>query len=321
VAQIRAGASKAAHQQPDTQQIRPDWQVADCPSFPGDVHIFSIDVEEWFQVGAYENVLERSSWPNLESRVSNQLRKLLDLLAKYNSRATLFCLGSVAQKQPDVLRHARDAGHEIACHGWDHQRLSNLSFDQAVADIKRAKAQLEDITGAAVLGYRAPSFSLTAEHLPLYEQIQEMGFRYSSSVYPLRTDHYGMPDAPRQPYWLGSKKQNILECPMTTWSALGRRWPASGGGYFRLLPRGLGAYVFKAGAAQLGLPGNFYTHPWEIDPDQPDVKAAPLVARFRHRVNQHNMMAKLDALLAGARFTTLWDGLAKPIYQHAGRLW
>lgn len=272
---------------------------------------FSIDVEEWFQVGAYEHSLSRHSWAQQERRVAGQMERLLDILDQHKARATLFWLGSVAKEQAHLVRCCADAGHEIACHGWDHQRLTGLT-DQAVSDdTARAKSVLEDLGGVAVTGYRAPSFSLAADRQPVYEALQRQGFVYSSSVYPVRHDHYGDIHAARQPY--RACGTDIVECPLTTWLWLGRTWPVSGGGYFRLAPSWLGRRLFLAGAKQCGN-GNFYMHPWEIDPDQPRVKTSAL-SSFRHRVNLGRMEGKVRRLLSAAPFSTVRDAVVTPFLQ------
>ena len=263
-------------------------------------------------MGAYETVLDRTDWPNLESRVAGQMDRLLDMLAASTTKATLFILGSVAEKHGAILRRARAAGHEIACHGLDHKRLYTLDEEACFQDIDRAKKAIEDACGIAVRGYRAPSFSLTPEVRFVYHILAELGFDYSSSIYPLKTDHYGDAAADRTPYWPVTDLP-LLEVPMTTWKAFGRRWPVSGGGYFRLLPGPLGRILLLRGARQIGVPGNFYMHPWEIDPKQPTVPNAPWKSRFRHRVNQRGMLRKVERMVRYTFFGPIYETMVRPI--------
>ncbi|NVJ98137.1 MAG: DUF3473 domain-containing protein [Alphaproteobacteria bacterium] len=262
----------------------------------GEKMAFTVDVEEWFQVGAFENSLHREDWPRLESRVERQTYTILEILAKQGVEATFFCLGWVAERHPLLISAIHNAGHEVACHGSDHRRLFTMDRDSLFADIHAAKAKLEDAIGAEVIGYRAPSFSLTPETWWAYECLEELGFRYSSSLYPMKSDHYGMPEAPRLPFWpIGEER--VLEVPMTVFKALGRPLPASGGGYFRLLPYWLGRFLFQRGGCQTGAPAIFYMHPWEVDPEQPFVDHAPWLSRFRHYTGQSHMAAKVEKLL------------------------
>lgn len=269
-------------------------------------HVFSIDVEEWFHVGAYENDLSRNQWPSLESRVEGQMSLLLDMLAEVTTKATLFWLGNVAKLHPRLLRRAVAAGHEIAAHGLDHQRLFTLDFKARRDDIATTKKILEDITGIAVIGYRAPSFSLTPDVWNTYNILADLGFSYSSSIYPLKTDHYGYLAAPRSPFYpIGDKR--IIEIPMTVLQVLGRRFPAAGGGYFRLMPKSMGSRVFFKGSKQTNSPGIFYMHPWEIDPAQPRIITSSFKSRFRHHVNQKNMLGKVRAVLKKSSFGPVRD--------------
>lgn len=279
---------------------------------PFDRHVFSIDVEEWYQVGAYENTLSRSDWPSLEKRVEYQMDQLLDMLASVSTKATLFTLGSVAKASPRLLRRAAAAGHEIACHGLDHRRLYDMSEKEILCDIRDAKSALEDACSAPVLGYRAPSFSLTPDVWHTYETLADLGFAYSSSLYPLKTDHYGMPSAPTTPFFPTQSKR-IVELPVTVADVFGRRVPAAGGGYFRLMPSLLGRWLFFKGARQAQVPGMFYMHPWEVDPGQPKVPEAPFKARFRHSVNQSRMLGKVENLLRKASFGPVRDVVLPPL--------
>ncbi|WP_417451681.1 XrtA system polysaccharide deacetylase [Kordiimonas sp.] len=292
--------------QAGTEPVTAEAQFADS-------HVFSVDVEEWYQVGAFETTLRRDEWAGLESRVERQCHKILAILAEANIRATFFCLGWVAERHPLLITEICKQGHEIASHGMDHQRIFRFSRDEFLADVIRSKSLLEDVTGTQVRGYRAPSFSLTADVWWAYEVLHEVGFQYSSSLYPLKTDHYGMPDAPRRPFWpIGTGK--ILEVPMTVCHVASKALPASGGGYFRLLPYTVGRALLEKGSNQTKSPGIFYMHPWEVDPGQPRVADAPWLSRFRHYTGQRAMPAKLRRLARSSKWTTLQDGVVAPVF-------
>ncbi len=267
----------------------------------GQKNIFSVDVEEWFQVGAFENTLSRDDWPQLESRVELQTTKILQLLKTANTKATFFCLGWVAERAPDLIRTIADQGHEIACHGMDHQRVFRFSEKEFFDDVSRAKSLLEDASGKPVNGYRAPSFSMSQETWGFYHQLVAAGFRYSSSLVPAQTDHYGASGLPRTPFY-PIENCNFVELPMTVAEVFGRTVPASGGGYFRLLPSMIAEWLMKKARQQTGLGTVFYMHPWEIDPEQPFVKEAPVKSRLRHYTGQKKMAAKLGRLLSGREF-------------------
>ncbi|UTW54152.1 XrtA system polysaccharide deacetylase [Kordiimonas sp. SCSIO 12610] len=280
-------------------------------------HVLSIDVEEWFQVGAYEAVIHENEWADKESRVEYQVSLLLDILSAYNVKATFFTLGYVGARHPDIIKKIALSGHELACHGLDHKRLFNLSSDAFKRDTHKAKSILEDISGKSVIGYRAPSFSLSENVWWVYEDLAEMGFSYSSSIYPVEHDHYGMPAAPKRPFFPNAGL-DILEIPMTTYKLMGKTLPVSGGGYFRLLPYFLGNRLFRKGANQQATPGVFYTHPWEYDPDQPTIKQAPFKSRFRHHVGQNSMVQKLHKLLRDYEWGTMEDVIYRPVTDQYG---
>ena len=256
---------------------------------------FSVDVEEWFQVGAFETTFARAQWPSLESRIEGQTERLLNLLEGLAVNATFFTLGWVAERVPSTISAIVAAGHELACHGMDHRRLFQMTRPDFAADLKKAKRLLEQASGVEVLGYRAPSFSLTPEVWWVYDELANAGFTYSSSLYPAQTDHYGSGTAPRRPFF-PTKSQDILEIPMTVCDMPLKRLPASGGGYFRLLPYQLSKYMIAKGASQSNSPAVFYMHPWELDTDQPYVANAPLLSRFRHYSGQAGLPKKLQYL-------------------------
>lgn len=267
-------------------------------------HVFSVDVEEWFQVGAFENALSRSDWSNLESRVVYQTNRILDLLEKNDVLATFFCLGWVAKREPKLIRKIVDAGHEVACHGMDHKRLHQMNIDEFAKDIHESKKLIEDASGTSVLGYRAPSFSMCEQTWAFYEKLIDAGFRYSSSVFPAKTDHYGISQAPRVPFF-PLDGNDFIEVPMTIAKVGSLSAPASGGGYFRLLPSFVSNYLMDRAFDQTNVSTIFYMHPWEVDPDQPRVKHASLLSKIRHYTKQDQMWDKLDALLQKRRFTRL----------------
>ncbi len=269
------------------------------------VHSFTVDVEEWFQVGAFENTLSVKDWPQLESRVELQTHKILKILQDHKIKATFFCLGWVAERVPSLLKEICEHGHEIACHGMAHQRLYTMSRQEFRADIKKSKQLIENAAGVEIAGYRAPSFSLTNEVWWVYEELKNLGFKYSSSLYPVKTDHYGDAETPRQPFY-PCGASGVLEIPMTVCDTGLKRVPASGGGYFRLLPYKISKYLLENGAKQSNVPAIFYMHPWEIDPEQPYVKEAPLLSKFRHYQGQKNLPQKLSKLMTDLK----WDSMS-----------
>jgi len=256
---------------------------------------FTCDVEDYFQVSALAPHFPREQWDSVPCRVERNVERVLELLDGHGARGTFFTLGWIAERFPQLVRRIADAGHEVASHGYGHQRASELSPGSFSADIRLAKAILEDITGKAVTGYRAPSFSIGKANLWAHDCIADAGYRYSSSVYPVKHDHYGIPDAPRFPWRLPN---GLVEVPITTLSMLGRNWPAGGGGFFRLLPYALSRWQIARVNAADQRPAIFYFHPWEIDPDQPRVTDATAKTRFRHYINLKRTEARLDRLLS-----------------------
>jgi len=255
----------------------------------------SVDVEEWFQVGAFERVIDKRDWDGLASRVEANTGAVLDLFADHGAKATFFTLGWVAQRHPRLIRRIVDAGHEVASHGWDHQRVFTMDTSTFRADLKRARTALEDAGGQAVTGYRAPSFSIDTRNLWAFNELAEAGYAYSSSVAPVRHDHYGWPDAPRYAF-RPLRDSPLVELPVTV-AKLGDRHLATGGGFFRLLPSALTDVAIRQVNCD-GHAGIFYFHPWEIDPDQPRVAAAPLRSRLRHYSRLKAMAGKLHGLVA-----------------------
>ena len=255
----------------------------------------TVDVEEYFQVAAFERTIVRDSWDTVESRVEFSCGRVLDLFDAQGVRGTFFVLGWIAERHPGLVRRIVKDGHELASHGYDHTRVHNFTPEQFRADVVRTKAVLEDIGGVQVRGYRAPSYSINAKNLWALDVLQETGHAYSSSIYPIRHDLYGMPDAPRFPFRF--RPDGILEIPVTTVRMGGRNYPCGGGGYFRLLPYGAFRWMLARVNEQDRQSGLFYFHPWEVDPGQPRVKGAPLKSRFRHYLNLESMATRLERLL------------------------
>ncbi|MCI4588999.1 DUF3473 domain-containing protein [Sphingobium sp. BYY-5] len=268
----------------------------------------SVDVEDWFQVGAFERTIDRADWDRLTHRVEGNTDAVLDLFAQAGVHATFFTLGWVAERYPALMRRIVQAGHEVASHGYDHARVFTFTPDQFRADLRKARAILEDASGQAVTGYRAPSFSIDPRSPWAHPILAEEGYRYSSSVAPIRHDHYGWPDSPRFA-WKPVQDSPLVELPVTTAQWGKRRLAAGGGGFFRLLPYGFSRWAIRQVNEQAGRPAILYFHPWEIDPGQPRVAGAPLRSRLRHYSNLSVMAAKLRRLTRDFDWTRV-DALA-----------
>lgn len=254
----------------------------------------SVDVEEWFQVGAFEKTIARTDWDRLDSRVEANTDAVLSLFAETGTRATFFTLGWVAHRHPGLIRRIVAAGHEMASHGWDHQRVFTMTAEQFRDDLARARTAIEDAGGHAVSGYRAPSFSIDRRTPWAHDVLAEAGYRYSSSVAPLKHDHYGWAESPRYP-WRPLADADLIELPVTV-AQFGTRRLATGGGFFRMLP----AKLTDVAVGQVNRDTHaaiFYFHPWEIDPAQPRVAHAPLRSRVRHYSRLGAMAGKLRGLL------------------------
>ena len=273
------------------------------------INALSIDVEDWFQVGAFETTFSRSDWAGCESRVVANTERLLDLFARHNVTATFCTLGWVAERHPDLIRRIVAAGHELASHGYDHSRVFTFTPEQFRADLRKSRALLEQAGAVPVRGYRAPSFSIDARTPWAHIILAEEGYSYSSSVAPVRHDHYGWPEAPRFAYrpLPGSP---LVELPVTTARLLGRTIAAGGGGFFRLMPYDFTRWAVKQVNSAYQRPAIFYFHPWEIDADQPRVAHAPLKSRLRHYTNLATTEAKLDQLIGAFRWGRVDDVLA-----------
>ena len=282
------------------KSLRPLWRSGRI------VNAMSVDVEDYFQVQALSGVVTRDSWEGRVPRVEANTHKILDLFERRGVKATFFTLGWVARRSPDLVRRIVADGHELASHGTEHRRADDQSPEEFRQDIRTSKKILEDIGGVAVRGYRAPTFSIGDSNLWAFDVLADEGYSYSSSVYPVRRDFYGMPSAPRFAFYPLSH-QGFEEYPMTTVQVGQRKLPGGGGGFFRLLPYAL----TRAGIARVNqqdqLPAIFYFHPWEIDPDQPRVGGLPLKSRFRHYVNLASTLGRLDRLARDF----VWDRMDK----------
>lgn len=260
----------------------------------GPCNALTIDVEDYFHVEAFAGVIDRRDWEGHPRRVARNTDRLIDVLGEAGVTGTFFMLGWVAERHPDLVRRIVAAGHELASHGSDHHRADRQSRDEFRADVRRCKALLEDTGGVAILGYRAPTFSVGRRSRWVHAILAEEGFRYSSSVYPIAHDLYGEPDAPRHPF---CPQPGFVEIPLTTVRIFGRNLPTAGGGYFRLLPYRLTRWALRKAGNELRGPCIFYVHPWEIDPDQPRQSQAPRLSRFRHYVNLGRTEGRLRRLL------------------------
>lgn len=259
------------------------------------INALSVDVEEWFQVGAFERTIDRADWDSLASRVAENTGAVLDLFAAAGVKATFFTLGWVAARHPALIRRIHAAGHELASHGWDHARVFTLDPQRFAADLADSRRAIEDAAGVAITGYRAPSFSIDQRTPWAYPVLAEQGFTYSSSVAPIAHDHYGWRSAPRFAF-LPLADHPLVEVPVTTVEAAGRRMAAGGGGFFRVLPYGFTRWAIGQVNGRDGRPAIFYFHPWEVDPDQPRVADAPLRSRLRHYTGLAAMADKLRRL-------------------------
>ena len=261
---------------------------------PEIANALTIDVEDYFQVSALAPHIPRSDWDRMPCRVERNVDAILRMLEESGSQATFFTLGWIAERYPGLVRRMAGAGHEIASHGYAHQRVSEQAPEEFSRDIRRAKSVLEDLAGTEVKGYRAPSFSVSEKNRWAFDCIAEAGYRYSSSIYPIRHDHYGMPDAPRFPY---RPIPGLLEIPITTARILHTNVPAGGGGYFRLFPYAISRALIRRVNQREQRSAVFYFHPWELDPDQPCVHGTSAKTRLRHYLNLGRTQERLRLLL------------------------
>jgi polysaccharide deacetylase family protein (PEP-CTERM system associated) len=270
-------------------------------------HHFTVDVEEYFQVAALEPYVPRSRWEGLEGRVARGVDRLLDLLADHDARATFFVLGWIAQREPELVKRIRSAGHEVASHGWDHRPVTRQTPGEFRESIRNSKAVLEEITGDPVFGFRAPNFSIIPGLEWAVDVLIEEGYRYDSSLFPIRRRSYGYPDGQRDPHWLHRDSGCLLEVPPATLRGWGRNLPAAGGAYFRLLPYGLLRSAFSD-YERRGVPGTFYIHPWELDTEQPRLGVS-LLPRLRHYGGLSRTVTRLKTLLSEFRFPAVNERL------------
>ena len=266
---------------------------------PALINALTIDVEDYFQVSAFAPYIRRQDWDLRECRVERNVARILEMLAERQVKATFITLGWIAERYPQLVRNIVAGGHELASHGYGHERASDLTPEAFSQDIHRAKGLLEDLGGAPVLGYRAPSFSIGVGNLWAFDKLARAGYVYSSSIYPIKHDHYGMPDSPRFAYRVGA---GLLEIPVTTLRVMNRNLPSSGGGYFRLLPYALSRWMLRQVNQQDRESAIFYFHPWEIDADQPRVAGIDAKTRFRHYVNIGRNESRLMQLLQDFRW-------------------
>lgn len=283
-----------------------DFEFIDCSERYRDRDLpnaMSVDVEDYFQVSAFDDVISRDDWDSIACRVPANVDRLLQLFDDAGAKATFFTLGWVCRRMPEVVRRIADAGHEVASHGDDHRRVWTKSRAEAFEDFSSTRKLLEDTSGVAVTGYRAPSFSIGPDNVWAHELLQEAGYEYSSSIFPISHDHYGFPAAPRFPFRF--RQGGLLEVPLSTFRMFGRNLPCAGGGYFRLFPYAYTARGIRGINRDERMPAIFYFHPWEIDPGQPRVDGIPLRTRFRHYVNLSRFEGRLKRALGEFRWSRM----------------
>jgi polysaccharide deacetylase family protein (PEP-CTERM system associated) len=297
----RTSAEPARASERGTPSSARMWQRLD-DSTP---NALTCDVEDYFQVSAFEKLVPKERWNDFECRLPRNIDRVLQLCADAGVRGTFFTLGWVAERVPAVVRRIADAGHEIASHGMRHQRIWTLGPKEFLADVATTKRLLEDVSGTPVRGYRAPSWSLDGRTPWAHEILAEAGYTYSSSTYPIAHDHYGVPNGMAEPFYVPAA--DILEIPASTVRFAGRNWPAAGGGYFRFLPLGISLRLLRRARSARGVPVMFYFHPWELDPDQPRIPGADRKSVFRHYVNLDKTESRLRILLSMLQ----WDRMDK----------
>lgn len=284
-------------------------------------HLFSVDVEEYFQVSAFENAIDPVSWDHLPSRVERSIDQLLELLDRHHYVGTFFTVGWLTRSHGAMIRRIAEAGHEIGSHSYWHRRVTSQDSDEFREEVRSSRAALEDATGRAIHGFRAPSFSIRPGGEWAFDVLLEEGYRYDSSLFPIRRPDYGYPGAPARPHLIQRPAGTLLEVPMATTRFAGIRLPAAGGGYLRQLPLRLIRRAFREhGAAQI--PGMFYIHPWEIDPDQPRLPVSWLT-RVRHYRGLHRTLPRLEQLCREFQFTSVERrfGLSSPASGRPAHSW
>ena len=269
-------------------------------------HALTIDVEEYFQIHAFSCVIPTGSWDSYPSAVEINTERILDLLDEQGVSATFFCLGWIAERNRELIRSIHKRGHEVACHGHMHQVISNQDPAAFREDVARAKDILEDCIGRSVIGYRAPTYSITSRTLWALDILEDLGFRYDSSIFPIYHDNYGIPDAPRIPHRL--RHSSMVEFPISTFRIGSVNLPVSGGGYFRLLPYFVTRSALRS-IQRLGQPFVFYIHPWELNPETPRITEATALSRFRTYIGINRSFSRFRRLLQDFDFTTVHEVL------------
>jgi polysaccharide deacetylase family protein (PEP-CTERM system associated) len=264
--------------------------------------VLTVDVEDYFHVSAFEKAIDRSDWVNLEQRVETSTHRLLELFSEHNAKCTFFTLGWVAERYPNLIKAIVDQGHELASHGFSHQRATNMTPDEFREDVSRSKQVLEAASGQAILGYRAPSFSFNDSNVWVYNILKELGFEYSSSTYPIKHDLYGVPKWPRFKY---ERPEGIIEIPVPTIRKNNTNTGIGGGGYFRLYPYWFSKKRINNYLTKENQPYSFYFHPWEIDPEQPRIAGASIKSKLRHYLNLSRMEGKVVKLLDDYQWDTM----------------
>jgi peptidoglycan-N-acetylglucosamine deacetylase len=269
---------------------------------PARKHAMTVDVEDYFHVSAFDSIFSQDDWPSLEHRVKDNTLRLLDLFDEHNAKSTFFILGAVAEKFPELVKEIDQRGHEVASHGFAHQRATRQTQEVFREDVYRSKSFLEETIGKSISGYRAPSFSINESNEWAFDILTELGFKYSSSTYPIQHDLYGVPNWPRFKY---QRPEGIIEIPVPTTRSNDVNTGIGGGGYFRLFPYWLSKRRINKFIEQEDAPYSFYFHPWEIDPEQPRITQAGFKSKFRHYVNLGKMEGKIARLLKDYEWDTM----------------
>lgn len=273
-------------------------------------HAMTVDVEDYYQVAAFFDVVKPEEWENWPSRVEANTDRLLQLFDDKGLKVTFFILGWVAQRHPELVKRIHAQGHEIASHGYSHQFIYRQTQDVFREETQRSKQILEDLSGTPITGYRAASYSITRQSLWALDILAELGFTWDSSIFPTRHDNYGIPGSPEEPYKIITNSgAELLEFPLTTAKVFGQAVPAAGGGYFRQYPYALSRWLFERASDGGTKPQIFYLHPWEIDPDQPRIPDASWFSRFRHYTNLHRCLPRLERMIEDFRFGTISESL------------
>lgn len=273
-------------------------------------NVMSVDVEDYFQVSAFERYVAREDWGSHPCRVEANVERILEMFERHGVTATFFTLGWMAERYPQMIRRIVAGGHELASHGWSHVRVTQQDRADFRADVMRTKALLEDVGGAPVLGYRAASYSIGRDNLWALDVLEDTGHVYSSSIFPIQHDHYGMPEAPR--FAFRPNQGDLWEFPVTTLRVAGRNLPCAGGGWFRLVPYAMMRWAMRRVNRVDNEAVIFYFHPWEIDPRQPRLQGLDVKTRFRHYLNLERMQPRLEHLLGDFAWGRMDEVLYRP---------